>query len=85
MIRETVRLDMTIAVDWDVKPQTNQTNITLFLGLCFRASRCGPPDTSALLKIIFLISHSKHMLWVLKRKVRRDRSFEHRKQMLEIV
>ena len=28
-----------------------------------------PPDKSVLLKIIFLISQPKHMLWVLKRTV----------------
>ena len=28
-----------------------------------------PPDKSALLKIIFLISQPKHVLWVLKRTV----------------
>ena len=34
-----------------------------------------PPDTSAYLKIIFLISESKHMLWVLKRTVLLRRFF----------
>ena len=32
-------------------------------------------DKSAYLKIIFLISHSKHMLWVLKRTVSMRRFF----------
>ena len=34
-----------------------------------------PPDKSVQLKIIFHISHSKHMLWVLKRTVSMRRSF----------
>ena len=34
-----------------------------------------PPDKSAYWKIIFLISHPKHMLWVLKRTVSMRRFF----------
>ena len=34
-----------------------------------------PPDKSAYWKIIFLISHPKHMLWVLKRTVSVKRFF----------
>ena len=34
-----------------------------------------PPDKSAYLKIIFLISHPKHMLWVLKSTVSMRRFF----------
>ena len=30
---------------------------------------CMPLDKSAYWKIIYLISHTKHMLWVLKRSV----------------
>ena len=41
--------------------------------LMFRANR--PPDKSAYLKIIFLISQPKHMLWVLKRTVSMRRFF----------
>ena len=33
MVRLTDCLDMTIVVDWDVKPQMKQTNITGFLVL----------------------------------------------------
>ena len=40
-----------------------------------------PPDKSAKLKIIFLISQPKHMLWVLKR-IDRDGSFEHQNTCL---
>ena len=34
-----------------------------------------PPDESAYLKIIFFISHPKHMLWVHKRTVSMRRFF----------
>ena len=34
-----------------------------------------PPDKSAFLKIIFFISHPKHILWVLKRTVSMRRFF----------
>ena len=34
-----------------------------------------PPDKSAQLKIIFLISEPKHLLWVLKRTVSMRRFF----------
>ena len=34
-----------------------------------------PPDKSVWLKIIFFISHPKHMLWVLKRTVSMRRFF----------
>ena len=34
-----------------------------------------PPDKSAYWKIIFFISHPKHMLWVLKRTVLMRRFF----------
>ena len=34
-----------------------------------------PPDKSAYWKIIFFISHPKHMLWVLKRTVSMRRFF----------
>ena len=41
-----------------------------------------PPDKSAYWKIIFVISHPKHILWVLKRTVSIwDGSFEHSKHM----
>ena len=31
LVRFTDRLDMTIAVDWEMKPQTNQTSIFLWI------------------------------------------------------
>ena len=40
-----------------------------------------PPDKSAYWKIIFFISHPKHMLSVLKSPV----SFEHPKHMLKLI
>ena len=36
------------------------------------------------LKIIFLISQPKHMLWVLKRTVSMRQSFEHAKHMFRL-
>ena len=55
------------SVDHDQPPnclqrlsEENQTNFSCF---------CRPPDKSAHWKIIFFISHPKHMLWVLKRTV----------------
>ena len=49
MIRLTDRLDMTIAVDWDEKPLTKQTNKNLLLKLsldytetCWETSRQHP-------------------------------------------
>ena len=44
-----------------------------------------PPDKSVYLKITFLISQTKHMLWVLKEPLRRDRSFEYPKHMFNLV
>ena len=38
MIRLTDRLDMTIAVDWDVKPRTKQTKPIGF-HICFGCSK----------------------------------------------
>ena len=46
---------------------------------------CRPPDHSAYLKIIFLISQPKHMLWVLKRTVSMRRFFEHPKHIFEVM
>ena len=40
-----------------------------------------PPDKSAYWKIIFFISHPKHMWWELKR----DGSFEHPKHMSKLM
>ena len=40
-----------------------------------RAKLSRPPDKSAYWKIIFFISHPKHMLWVLKRTVSMRRFF----------
>ena len=37
--------------------------------------RIRPPDKSAYWKIIFFITHPKHMLWVLKRTVSMRRFF----------
>ena len=39
------------------------------------ASILRPPDKSVYRKIIFFISHPKHMLWVLKRTVSMRRFF----------
>ena len=44
-----------------------------------------PPDKSVYLKIIFLISQPKHMLWVLKRTSRCDGSFEYPKHMFKLI
>ena len=49
---------------------------------------CGgrPPDKSVYQKIIFLISQPKcNMLWVLKRTILIDGSFEHPKHMFEMM
>ena len=40
-----------------------------------KVRRYRPPDKSGQLKIIFLISQPKHMLWVLKRTVSMRRFF----------
>ena len=42
-------------------------------------------DKSAQLKIIFPISPSKHMLWLLKEPSQRDGSFKYQKQMLQLM
>ena len=39
------------------------------------SDRSRPPDKSVYCKIIFFISHQKHMLWVLKRTVSMRRFF----------
>ena len=44
-----------------------------------------PPDKSEYLKIIFLISQPKHMLWVLKRTVSMKRFFGVPKTNVKIV
>ena len=40
-----------------------------------------PPDKIVLIKYIFLISETKHILWVLKRTVSMRHSFQHQKHM----
>ena len=52
-------------------------------GVFFICNR--PPDKSAYWKIIFLITQPKHMLWVLKKPYRGDRSFEHLKHMFKLM
>ena len=42
---------------------------------CRSSEMSRPPDNSAYWKIIFFISHPKHMLWVLKRTVSLRRFF----------
>ena len=44
-----------------------------------------PLVNSVLQKNNFLISQSKHILWMLKRTVFRDGSFEHSKHMLKLL
>ena len=44
-----------------------------------------PPDKSVYLKIILLISQSKHMLWVLKRKSAMRGSFKLPKYMFKPI
>ena len=39
------------------------------LPICVPGKRARPPDKSVYLKIVFLISQPKHMLWVLKRTI----------------
>ena len=39
------------------------------IDMCFHASVSRPPNKSTSIKIHFLISQPKHMLWVLKRTV----------------
>ena len=46
---------------------------------------CRPPDKSMYLKIIFLISQPKHVLWVLKRTVSMTGSFEHPKLLFKLI
>ena len=57
---------------------TNKTKYTAPLEqvplTCFKET-CRPPDKSAYWKSIFLISHPKHMLSVLKRTVSMRRFF----------
>ena len=43
------------------------------------------PDASAYLKITFLISQQKHMLWFLKEPSQYDDSFEHTEQLLKLM
>ena len=42
---------------------------TYILDIILKVNSIRPPDKSAYWKIIFFISHPKHMLWVLKRTV----------------
>ena len=44
-----------------------------------------PPDKSVYWKIIYFISHPKHMLWVLKRIVSMDGSFKHPKLIFKLM
>ena len=44
-----------------------------------------PPDKSAYWKIIFFISHAKHMLWVLKRTISMRRLFRVPKTHVRII
>ena len=50
---------------------------------CLLSNR--PPDKSAYWKFIFLISHSKHMLWVLKKTRLNESPFEHPKHMFKLM
>ena len=63
-------LDQTPAL-WAINLHGNSTALCMGLKKAYMVVGGGdrPPDKSEYFKIIFLISHSKHMLWVRKRTV----------------
>ena len=59
--------------------------LKLVVNLYYTIQLVRPPDKSVYWKIIFFISHPKHMLWVLKRTVSMRQSIEHSKHMFKLM